>query len=102
MKYLLSLVLVFTIHSNTKIYRISLGKNPDCNGFNFCSISANTSLPRKENEVLSYINLIDDTHIEFSFIKNTVSDKAFLKYFATGYFLLDEDFALPEEICREI
>ncbi|MEI6507574.1 MAG: hypothetical protein WCO54_03770, partial [Bacteroidota bacterium] len=42
----------------------------------------------------------DEKHIEFSFIKRSISDQLFLKYFSTGIFLLDEDFIFAPEICE--
>ncbi|MEI6508062.1 MAG: hypothetical protein WCO54_06220, partial [Bacteroidota bacterium] len=83
-------------------YKVSLGKLPDCNGFNFCSITKDNSNSKKENEVLAYINVNDEKHIEFSFIKRSISDKLFLKYFSTGTFLLDEDFIFSSEICETL
>jgi hypothetical protein len=83
-------------------YLVSLGKPPDCNGFNFCNVAVSSEGNRKENEVLANINVIDEKHIQFSFLKRTVTDKLFLKYFATGNFLLDDDYTFNEDICNAL
>ena len=83
-------------------YLVSLGKAPDCNGFNFCNVAVSSAESRKENEVLANINVIDEKHIQFSFLKRSVTDKLFLKYFATGNFLLDDDYTFNEEICNAL
>lgn len=99
--FTISLIFIFPIliFDNT-IYNVRIGKLPDCNGFNFCNVEKYISNQKKENEVLAYINVTDEKRIEFSFIKKSISDKLFLKYFSTGYFLLDEDFIFSSEICE--
>ncbi len=81
---------------------VSLGKSPYCNGFNFCNVAVSSEGNRKENEVLANINVLDEKHIQFSFLKRSVTDKLFLKYFATGSFLLDDDYTFNEEICNAL
>ena len=93
----LFLLLLFKAENN---YVVSLGKVPDCNGFNFCNVAVSSEGNRKENEVLANINVIDEKHIQFSFLKRSVTDKLFLKYFATGNFLLDDDYNFNEDICN--
>ena len=92
----LFVLLFFKAENN---YVVSLGKVPDCNGFNFCNVAVNNETSRKENEVLAIIDVLDEKHLQFSFLKRTVTDKLFLKYFATGQFLLDEDYSFNEDIC---
>ncbi|MFZ4796430.1 MAG: hypothetical protein ACOYMA_02990 [Bacteroidia bacterium] len=97
----MSILCVFYFQTENT-YSIKLGKAPDCNGFNFCNVAVNNETSRKENEVLATIDVLDEKHIQFSFLKRTVTDKLFLKYFATGQFLLDEDYAFNEEICTTL
>jgi len=99
---LFSSLLVLLLFKAENNYVVSLGKAPDCNGFNFCNVAANNETSRKENEVLATINVLDEKHIQFSFLKRTVTDKLFLKYFATGQFLLDEDYTFNEDICTAL
>jgi hypothetical protein len=73
-------LLMFKAENN---YVVSLGKAPDCNGFNFCNVTVSSEGNRKENEVLANIDLIDEKHIQFSFLKRTVTDKLFLSYYYT-------------------
>ncbi|MEI7979086.1 MAG: hypothetical protein WCI53_09600 [Bacteroidota bacterium] len=94
----MSMLCIFSFQ-NENTFSIKLGKAPDCNGFNFCNVSVSSEGNRKENEVLANINVIDEKHIQFSFLKRTVTDKLFLKYFATGNFLLDDDYTFNEDIC---
>jgi hypothetical protein len=103
MKSILLLGTLFTLWflQTDGLYKVKLGKAPDCNGFNFCGISANNNDAtdaKQENEVLAQITA-KDKFIQFSFLKRTVNDKLFLKYFATGTFILDDDFTFNEEIC---
>ena len=97
----MSMLCIFSFQ-NENTFSIKLGKAPDCNGFNFCNVSVSSEGNRKENEVLANINVIDEKHIQFSFLKRTVTDKLFLKYFATGNFLLDDDYTFNEEICNAL
>jgi len=100
---LIIFVFIFNWNSHNDIqFKVSIGKLPDCNGFNFCSISKDNTIQKRENEVLAYINVNDEKHIEFSFIKRSISDQLFLKYFSTGTFLLDEDFIFAPEICETL
>ena len=104
MKSILLLGTIFTLWflQTDCLYKVKLGKAPDCNGFNFCNVAVNNETSRKENEVLATIDVLDEKHIQFSFLKRTVTDKLFLKYFATGQFLLDEDYAFNEYICTAL
>jgi len=95
----LFILLFFKTENN---YVVSLGKAPYCNGFNFCNVSVSSEGNRKENEVLATIDVIDEKHIQFSFLKRSVTDKLFLKYFATGSFLLDDDYTFNEDICNAL
>lgn len=70
----LFLLLLFKAENN---YVVSLGKAPDCNGFNFCNVSVSSEGNRKENEVLATIDVIDEKNIQFSFLKRSVNDKLF-------------------------
>ena len=97
----MSMLCIFSFQ-NENTFCIKLGKAPDCNGFNFCNVSVSSERNRKENEVLANINVIDEKHIQFSFLKRTVTDKLFLKYFATGNFLLDDDYTFNEDICNAL
>ncbi len=92
--------ILLALHFDSTIYTVRIGKLPDCNGFNFCSITKDNADTKKENEALAYISVNDEKHIEFSFIKRSISDQLFLKYFSTGIFLLDEDFIFAPEICE--
>ena len=97
----MSMLCIFSFQ-NENTFCIKLGKAPDCNGFNFCNVSVSSEGNRKENEVLATIDVIDEKHIQFSFLKRTVTDKLFLKYFATGNFLLDDDYTFNEDICNAL
>jgi len=97
----MSMLCIFSFQ-NENTFCIKLGKAPDCNGFNFCNVSVSSEGIRKENEVLATIDVIDEKHIQFSFLKRTVTDKLFLKYFATGTFILDDDFTFTSENCQAL
>ncbi len=97
----MSMLCIFSFQ-NENTFSIKLGKAPDCNGFNFCNVSVSSEGNRKENEVLATIDVVDEKHIQFSFLKRTVTDKLFLKYFATGNFLLDDDYTFNEDICNAL
>jgi len=99
---LFSSLFIFLFFKTENNYLVSLGKSPDCNGFNFCNVSISSAESRKENEVLATIDVLDEKLIQFSFLKRSVTDKLFLKYFATGNFLLDDDYTFHEDICNAL
>jgi hypothetical protein len=72
---------------------ITLGKGEDCSGFNICSLHTHTidykTLP---NETPLYITTTKDNKLQFSFPKSKMKETVFLKYFATGLFVLDGDY----------
>ena len=45
---------------------------------------------------------IRDGRVEFEFQKQSISDKAFLKYFSTGFFILDNDYPIPSFILHDL
>jgi hypothetical protein len=94
--------LTLFLFQTESLYIVTLGKAPNCNGFNFCGIIENTGATTIENEVLATIHVIDEKHIQFSFLKRSVNDRIFLKYFSTGTFLLDDDYVFSEDICTAI
>jgi len=81
---------------------ITLGKGEDCSGFNICSLHTHTIdykiLP---NETPLYITTTKDNKLQFSFPRNKMKETVFLKYFATGLFVLDGDYKLPEDIIKQ-
>jgi len=81
---------------------IILGKSPNCNDFNFCGISTSNKAIKAENEVLASINVIDEKHIQFSFLKRSVNDTLFLKYFSTGTFIVNDDYTSETAIYSTI
>lgn len=91
---------VFCI-SHAQTHLITLGKGNDCSGFNICSLHPSTidskALP---TETPLNISLTKDNKLQFSFPKNKMKETIFLKYFATGIFVLDGDYKLPEEVSR--
>jgi hypothetical protein len=104
MKYIIlfSTLLSFLFYKTDNGFIVRIGKHPDCVGFNICKIIENNNEARKDNETIADISVINDKSVEFSFRKSSISDKAFLKYFSTGFFIIDEDFSVPESICEII
>jgi hypothetical protein len=80
---------------------ITLGKGEDCSGFNICNLHTHTidykTLP---NETPLFITTTKDNKLQFSFPKNKMKETVFLKYFATGLFILDGDYKLPEDVAK--
>ena len=101
MKYiiLLSTLLSFLFYKTDNGFVVSIGKQPDCLGYNICKITENNNEARNDNETIADITVVNDKAVEFSFRKSSISDKAFLKYFSTGFFIIDEDYTVPENIC---
>ena len=81
---------------------ITLGKGEDCSGFNICNLHTHTidykTLP---NETPLFITTTKDNKLQFSFPKSKMKETVFLKYFATGLFVLDGDYKLPEDIIKQ-
>jgi hypothetical protein len=90
---------LFVCHAQTHL--ITLGKGEDCSGFNICSLHPfaidTKALP---NETPLFISITKDNKLQFSFPKNKMKETVFLKYFATGLFVLDGDYKLPEDVSR--
>lgn len=98
----LLLLLFLGLFFSNEPYTVTLGKAPNCEGFNLCKISSTPSEQKNENDVLAYIEKLDEKHIQFSFTKKSINDKLFLKYFSTGTFLLDSEFEFTEELCDKL
>ena len=97
---LLFLSLIFVCSAQTHL--ITLGKGEDCSGFNICSLHPlaidTKALP---NETPLFITLTKDNKLQFSFPKSKMKETIFLKYFATGLFVLDGDYKLPDGINKQ-
>ena len=89
------------ILTNAQTHVITLGKGEDCSGFNICNLHTHTidykTLP---NETPLFITTTKDNKLQFSFPKNKMKETVFLKYFATGLFILDGDYKLPEDVAK--
>lgn len=80
---------------------ITFGKGEDCNGFNICNLEQfNKEYKPSSKETPLNISLTKDNKLQFSFPKNKMKETVFLKYFATGFFMLDGDYKLPEHISQ--
>lgn len=88
--------------SNAQTHLITFGKGDDCSGFNICSLHAlHVDYKILPNETPLYITTTKDNKLQFSFPRNKMNETVFLKYFATGLFVLDGDYKLPEDITRQ-
>jgi len=92
--YYVQLLIIFFQTTVSPIYILTFGKGENCAGYNICNISEDISFEKEENQARVSIRLRDG-RIEFEFFKNSISDKAFLKFFSTGFFVLDTDYTLP-------
>jgi len=87
--------------TSSAIYILTFGKGENCAGFNICNISEGLSNEKDENQARVSIRLRDG-RVEFEFKKQSISDKAFLKYFSTGFFILDNDYQIPTSILHDL
>ncbi|MFN8276252.1 MAG: hypothetical protein U0T84_02105 [Chitinophagales bacterium] len=78
-------------------HTLVLGKGAQCEGFNICTILDGAG-GEAEQSIQVLFGLNRDNRPEMLVKKQSVSDQEFLKYFATGYFVLDSDYQLPEQL----
>ena len=103
---ILFLLIVFQFFSNkinagSNLFYITIGKGNDCKGYNICSIDiANENV--QDNSQVKVIISLKENKIQFAFLKNSVSPQLFLNYFSTGFFLLDQDYILPQSVVNNI
>ncbi|MBP6516889.1 MAG: hypothetical protein KA242_07540 [Chitinophagales bacterium] len=103
MKLILFLTcLLSSISIFAQTHLITLGKGEDCSGFNICSLHPLTQNSKTlPNETPLYITTTKDNKLQFSFPKSKMKETIFLKYFATGLFVLDGDYKVPEDILKQ-
>ncbi|MBL7799551.1 MAG: hypothetical protein JNL95_02385 [Chitinophagales bacterium] len=103
MKHLIFIVFTsLRLLANAQTHIITFGKGENCSGYNICNLN-HFSVDYKilPNETLLYITLTKDNKLQFSFPKSKMKETVFLKYFATGLFIIDGDYKLPENIAKQ-
>lgn len=89
--------------SYAQTHSITLGKGENCQGYNICMIVPfDKAKPLQKNESAVYISTTKDNRVLFLFPKSSLNDALFLKYFATGFFVLDADYVLPKDIASQL
>lgn len=85
---------------------LTLGSQPDCDGFGMCIIERESEITI--SECMKYENCIQ---AEMDFVEkelilivsqSKIKDKAFIKYFTKQNFELDKDYTLPQDIAQEL
>ncbi len=99
--FYVQLLWVFLQIPASTIYILTFGKGDNCAGFNICNISEEINNEKDENQAKVCIHQ-KDGRVEFEFIKKTISDMAFLKYFSTGFFVIDTNYQLPPFLMNEL
>ncbi len=100
--FYLALFISLHFNSHSQTHLITLGKGEDCSGFNICTLHPRTiDYKMLPNETPLYISSTKDNKLQFSFPKSKMKETIFLKYFATGLFVLDGDYKLPDDIIRQ-
>lgn len=97
----LYLWLMIQLSASSATFILTFGKGDDCAGFNICNIVEDNHKEKEENQARIFIQCRDG-RVEFQFIKSSVSDRSFLKYFSTGYFMLDADYHIPNHILNDV
>lgn len=98
--YFFILILLCILQTKATTYTLTFGKGENCSGFNICSISVNASTITPNQATVDIT--VKDGKLEFNFVKASLSDKAFLKFFSTGYFVIDADYHLPDDIATPL
>lgn len=87
--------------ASAQTHTITLGKGDDCKGYNICKLSSfDKGQELGAQDIPIYISVPKEHKLLFAFPKSKVNDQTFLKYFSTGSFVLDGDYALPEDIAK--
>jgi hypothetical protein len=97
----LYLWLMIQLSASSATFILTFGKGDDCLGFNICNIAEDNQRGKEENQARIFIHNRDG-RVEFHFMKSSISDQSFLKYFSTGYFIVDADFTIPNHLVTNI
>ena len=101
---LLAIAMSFcTIESKagSNLFYITLGKGSDCKGYNICNIQVCNSTNIDATKVQA-IASIKENKLVLAFQKTSISSQVFLNYFSTGFFVIDEDFVLPNVVLENL
>jgi hypothetical protein len=85
---------------------LTLGSQPDCDGYGICILEQQTEEAIKECS--KYENCIgaemdyEDNTIVLIVTEHKIKDKAFIKYFTKESFDLDKDYAITDEMAEAI
>ena len=93
--------LIIQLSASSVTFILTFGKGDDCLGFNICNIVEDNHRGNEENQARISIQNRDG-RVEFQFIKPSLSARSFLKYFSTGYFVLDADYTIPNHIVNNV
>jgi hypothetical protein len=89
------------LSASSDTFILTFGKGDNCSGFNICNIAEDNHRGKEENQARIAIHNRDG-RVEFHFLKSSISDQSFLKYFSTGYFIVDADFTISNHLLNNI
>jgi hypothetical protein len=96
------LIILTTFLPREAPFYITLGKAPECKGYNICKIEAPTlEIEADKSKLKVFLERTETGHLIVYFQKSYITDKTFLHYFATGEFIIDEDVRLPTLLCEQ-
>jgi hypothetical protein len=97
MKHLLSImVLLCATNLNAQLQAwVSLGRAQSCEGFGICRIETS---PSAQAGIPCRIDLLRNGKLNISFSRSQLQDADYLRYFATGYFFVEQDILLPNDL----
>ena len=95
------------LSATRQIYlELVLGKASDnCRHYGICRVdmvfpSASPFASTNCEQVRALLSLSPDGVMEMRVLKNSICDKILNRFFTTDYFLLDEAFHFPKEVCK--
>jgi len=82
-------------------------KSCDCCGFGICIAEIiltidNDNLLTKGDRKASAEVSIDGKSLIINFLKESMTESTINKYFGSGYFIMEENYVLPKEICEKL
>ena len=89
-----ALLSALNLHAQLQAW-VSLGRAQSCEGFGICRIETS---PSAQAGIPCQIDLLRNGKLNLSFSRSQLQDADYLRYFATGYFFVEQDILLPNDL----
>lgn len=92
--FVLALLNASHLHAQLQAW-VSLGRAQSCEGSGICRIE---TTPSPQAAIPCRISLLRNGKLNLSFSRRQLQDTDYLRYFATGFFFVEQDIVLPAEL----